>query len=174
MSVMQGSFAGVQAIRYCEVCGRPLSNPTSVAAGIGPICRGKHGVRAADGKQKQVSDPNALNVGEKFVYTGFHGCDCFCYIRRNGNVVLCTEAHDNPGTSITNMAEGVATQVCRALDIPLDKLVWIEHYAGMSSEPRETFDLVTFEIVNDAPGGRFAHPKWKSSSLETAMRLLNG
>ncbi len=28
---------------YCQVCGRPLSDPDSVAAGIGPICASKQG-----------------------------------------------------------------------------------------------------------------------------------
>lgn len=31
----------------CRVCGRPLSDPESVAAGIGPVCGGKHGGRSA-------------------------------------------------------------------------------------------------------------------------------
>ena len=28
---------------YCQVCGRPLSDPASVAMGMGPICAGKQG-----------------------------------------------------------------------------------------------------------------------------------
>jgi hypothetical protein len=29
-------------VAYCQVCGRPLSDPASIAAGMGPICAGKN------------------------------------------------------------------------------------------------------------------------------------
>lgn len=44
---------------------------------------------------------------------GFHRCDAKCGIEvirhkdKAFDVIIATEVHDNPGTSITNMAEGI-------------------------------------------------------------------
>lgn len=91
-------------------------------------------------------------------------------------MVIATELSDNPGVSVTNFAEGLATLVCRRFSIDPEKLIWIEHYpadlcpicAGSGkSKPgttcracngrgtrREaaTYDLVTFTVrqVRDA------------------------
>lgn len=43
MALQQLSFGGVSRISYCSRCKKPLSNPVSVDAGMGPICRGHHG-----------------------------------------------------------------------------------------------------------------------------------
>lgn len=42
MALQQLAFGGVSRISYCSRCKKPLSNPKSVDAGMGPICRG-HG-----------------------------------------------------------------------------------------------------------------------------------
>jgi hypothetical protein len=49
--LQQISFGGVPAISYCLRCKKPLSNPVSIDAGMGPICRG-HGGREMDTCQK--------------------------------------------------------------------------------------------------------------------------
>ena len=98
-----------------------------------------------------------------FVYKGYHGCESKCeieiqrmiYVGRV--VVVATELPDNPGTSITNMAEQLATQVCRAQNIAPQHLVWIEHYPGGS------WDLVTFGW--DWRVGAFAYPEWRPLAL---------
>jgi hypothetical protein len=98
-----------------------------------------------------------------------------------GNVVVATEAPDNEGTSITNMAESVATQVARTYGIPLDKLIWIEHYVHEGPDPKpggipETFALVTFDTLAMNRGGNvgeaLAHPKWKYLRRDEAVELL--
>jgi hypothetical protein len=42
MVLQQLSFGGVSRVSYCSRCKKPLSNPASVEAGMGPICR-SHG-----------------------------------------------------------------------------------------------------------------------------------
>ena len=66
-------------------------------------------------------------------YRGFHGCDSWCDIEvvrvsDACTVVIVTEVDDNPGTSVTNMAEELATEVCKTFRISPHKLVWYEHY----------------------------------------------
>jgi hypothetical protein len=48
MVLQQLSFGGVKSISYCSRCKKPLSNPTSVEAGMGPICRGHGGKEMQD------------------------------------------------------------------------------------------------------------------------------
>lgn len=164
--IVQGSFAGVKQVGYCGICGRPLSNPASVAAGVGPICGGKHG--RPTGLPK--ADPDMGEWGDIFRYAGYGNCDCHCYIKVHGNAVICTEAPENTGTSVTNMAEGIATQVCHQFGIPRGELIWIEHYLHAGSDIGETFDLVTFSEAD----GKLVHPQWKHAGKDAAMRLFNG
>src|SRR5438093_12008457 len=65
-------------------------------------------------------------------------------------VVIATERMDNPGPSITNEVEYLATAVCRYLGIDPLKLVWIEYYGypAPGNPPRlRTYDRVTFTRI---------------------------
>ena len=159
--LQQLSFGGVSVISFCARCGKPLSNPTSVQAGMGPICRG-HRDQGESNIKNQDKHIDMRKWGERFDYKGFNGCDCHCYIKRNGNVILCTESPENEGTSITNMAEWIATLVCKEYGIRFEDLLWIEHYVNLSATfadevDGETFDFVTFQVEGD----HLAHPQWK-------------
>lgn len=128
---------------------------------------------------------NHINkYGERYDYKGYNGCDCHCYIKVVGNAVLCTEAKDNEGTSITNMAETLATLVCREYDIPFEEMTWVEHYehearkSGLKDEVFNTYDLVTFTIV-DRPswagrmsGKQFVSPQWKPADREYVREVF--
>ena len=98
-----------------------------------------------------------------------------CRVLVNGTTVIATELKDNPGQSITNAASELVMQVAAFYEIPLDKLILIEHYSSSSSyedDPREndweTFDQVSFTFTN----GRLTEPCWKRISREEAMSLL--
>ncbi len=113
-----------------------------------------------------------------YLYRGFHGCPSYCWLRiymtPGQTVVLATEVEDNPGTSITNMAAGLATEVVRVFHLPLDTLVWIEHYPahlginGGAGLP-ESFDLVTF--THTAQGLRL--PQWRRLSQTEVETFLS-
>ena len=76
-------------------------------------------------------------------------------------LVIATELDDNPGVSVTNFAEHLATRVCRDFKIDPMKLVWVEHYPDAGKRPY--FDPVhwdaatfTFNILQ----GHFHRPAW--------------
>lgn len=100
-------------------------------------------------------------------YKGHGVFDSKCDLFLNGNVVLVTELADNTGTSITNAAEGLATEICEKYKIKFKNLVWIEHYPD-SGLYDETFDMVTFEVI----GGRLYNPSWKRISKDKAYDLM--
>ena len=79
-------------------------------------------------------------------------------------VVCCVEAAGNPGSSITNSAERIATQVCERFDIKLENLVWLEHYPDLA--PLE-WDRVTFSRT--ANEGALEAPVW--TPMTNAMWL---
>jgi hypothetical protein len=95
--------------------------------------------------------------------------------------VIATELQDNPGTSITNIAEHLASHVCERFAIDPDKLVWIETYGYPAPGDRErTYDRVTFTrrtqpertiwfptVTRSQPDGwpgYFAEPDWRIMS----------
>ena len=102
-------------------------------------------------------------------------------------IVIATELHDNPGASITNVAEKCAAQVCLFHDIHPSRLIWVEHYDERDL-PRhhwaayrpegEGFNLVTFDFrnkreVNDEGGPTLGTPTWKHSN-KAAVELMIG
>src|SRR5437660_656662 len=120
---------------------------------------------------------------ERFEYRGFHGRRGFCSLEifpllDGRTAVIATELKDNPGTSITNVAEHLASYVCDQLLIDPDKLMWIVHYGyGSTTGGDRTFDLVTFRrrtpervvwsrAVTDAKPdgwpGHFDDPQWRA------------
>ena len=81
----------------------------------------------------------------RYPYTGFHGCDSTCNLEIIKNLVIATEIPENEGTSITNMAEHLATRICQEFNIEPSHLIWIEHYAERGDYP-ESYDLVQFNL----------------------------
>lgn len=69
----------------------------------------------------------------RFKFAGLFGLPAACALERidvpDGRVVvIATELPDNPGVSITNFAEELATIACLRFGIETERLVWIEHY----------------------------------------------
>lgn len=102
--------------------------------------------------------------------------------RRDAPVIICTEPRNNPGQSVTNAAETIASEVATVNRLPLP-LVWIEHYeAGARGTPEDphTFDLVTFaghEV--EGPGEymdegerRVWEPSWSSLDRAAVEALI--
>ena len=74
-------------------------------------------------------------------------------------ILVASELADNPGASITNTAELLATALVQRWGIDPERAVLIEHYdpASYRGLPREpTFDLLTFRWF----GGCAAAPRW--------------
>ena len=89
-------------------------------------------------------------------------------------VVIATELEDNPGTSVTNAAERLATAIWHLLERPLNGMIWVEHYtdrAFIGGRPtfKERFDIVEFEA--DSWQG-LKKPKWRSSTKEEVEALV--
>ena len=111
-------------------------------------------------------------------FKGYWDCESRCGLQfftgpTGESVVVATELIDNLGTSITNMAERLATRVCRDFNIDPERLLWIENYADLVDGPAErtpqSFDLVTFEWH----GGTFSNPRWRHMSY-AEVRFLTG
>lgn len=112
--------------------------------------------------------PQGSTVIERFEFRGFQCCRCHCQLEliplSDGRmVVIATEVEDNPGTSITNVAEYLASFVCGQFHVEPGTLVWIEHYGYGTTSRDRTFDLVTFqrrpaEKISWSPAVRRIHP----------------
>ena len=134
-----------------------------------------------------------MNLTHDFVheYQGYHNLPSRCRIRvyeQPGQVpvVIATELPDNPGTSVTNMAEQLCAEVIRA-HFPErfeeeEPVRWIEHYQRTPDELRRhepEFALVTFH--SNAPRRvhrygtdrlQLGKPRWTYLPREQAEELV--
>src|SRR5262249_37741461 len=94
-------------------------------------------------------------------YTGYHRCESVCSLRIYSDglceraVVVLTELDSNPGTSVTNVSEALASRVWYTLLRPYARVIWVEHYPGKrvpeGARPSlysEHFDAVTYTVGN--------------------------
>jgi hypothetical protein len=112
---------------------------------------------------------------ERFEFSGLHEFPSECRLRVFEGpglplVVIATERPDNPGTSITNAAELLATQVYKWLEYPARGIVFLEHYEkdGEESYAKERFALVSFIELD----GQFISPKWQHISKEEVEGMI--
>ena len=88
----------------------------------------------------------------KFIYKGLHNYDSHCYLYVNQNLVIATQDKDNDGTSITNMGRELALMISEKLCIPIEKMIYIEHYdANTSDNGEEIFWLIDLTSKNAIP-----------------------
>ena len=119
-----------------------------------------------------------------FSYRGYHGCRSLCRLRiykpedvAGGPwVVIASELADNPGTSVTNACERIATAVWQKLERPASGMVFVEHYpdrAFIGAKPLfvERYDLVGFQID---PWHNLRAPRWRASCRNEIEELIGG
>ena len=112
----------------------------------------------------------------RYDYKGFWNCDSRCDIevrrRSDGKYVfVATELPDNPGTSVTNFAEHLATAMRRQYGLKPEELVWIEHYPEAKNRRKEDFDLVQFLAVE---GEALRTPVWTRITEQAVSDLIAG
>jgi hypothetical protein len=94
-------------------------------------------------------------------------------------VAIATELPDNPGTSITNRADTLATLVmCKAALMfgtdPGD-IVWVEHYPARPHDPMEAFRVDRYARVTfdwDDHRAQFVNSQWKHMTREEVDELI--
>lgn len=116
-------------------------------------------------------------------YRGYHGVQSVCYLRLyqppepRPAIAIFTELEGNPGTSVTNRIEVLATLAWEFLRKPATPPVVIEHYpnrgvhnvhTGRWQFP-EQFDLLEFDRK---PDGSFVKPRWRRVGRATAEELI--
>lgn len=94
-------------------------------------------------------------------------CEVSLLVAKDGGedvIAIVTEVDNNPGASITNAAENVATEIVKKFDLDPKHLIYIEHYrhgrwggCEYGHGLRSSWDHVTFDWNN----GRASHPQWK-------------
>jgi hypothetical protein len=110
----------------------------------------------------------------RYNYKGFW-CDSVCDIeahrRTDGKYVfVATELPDNPGTSVTNYVEHLATAMRSQYGLMPAELIWIEHYPE-SKHRKEVFDLVRFLGME---GDSFRSPVWTRITEQAVEDLIAG
>lgn len=122
---------------------------------------GAQAVRAGQATERAWRFPmwQIADLPELFAYSA-PSADGICAIERidlpDGRVVIaCSQVPGNPGTSITNGAEHIFRQVCSRFDLPVHRIVWLQHYDHPA--PAE-WRLVAF--VGEEQGELLETPRW--------------
>lgn len=110
---------------------------------------------------------------DAFAYTDYNRKQCVCDLDiYNGSLVVVTERADNPGMSITNAAEIVATEIvsaARDLGVDATKWLYVEHYPVSEYHDDDTYDIVEFTWIN----GRASRPTWRHLPRKKFAELIN-
>lgn len=86
---------------------------------------------------------------------GFGNWDSKCRIRifekKDYDVVIATELHDNAGTDIKNCIENVAMMAISKYDLEMKRFIFIEHYPEIRSMPlgfhqKQSFSSLDFQM----------------------------
>ncbi len=109
-----------------------------------------------------------------FPYAGYFARPAHCRLRvythpDRPTVIIATEVPTNPGTSITNRVEHLATLVIRASGIDPEGCIWIEHYPAGPRPLPERFAIVEF---GRDQRGRLAKPHWTHVTRDHVERLI--
>ncbi len=130
----------------------------------------------------RIEDRKPL-LDEQMEYAGYHGCLSICRVRifdptpkgreaKRPLIVVFTELPDNPGTSVTNRIEHLASLLYTRLGKPEPIPVFVEHYPdrGVHYEKinqwqfKESFAFAGFRRN---VGGRFQMPHWQYTTRMT-------
>lgn len=120
-----------------------------------------------------------------FHYTGRNNLPAYCGVEivehGKNRVVVLSELATNPGMSVTNAIERIATSLFTGhpdLDVDADRVIWIEHYGRFSYRQQDTMPRDEYTLVRMAwDGERFMEPEWKlvghtlDEAIEKAMAL---
>ena len=76
----------------------------------------------------------------------------------------------NPGTSVTNFAEHLATAMRKQYGLKPEDVIWIEHYPEAKDRRKESFDLVRFGVEGDL----LRTPVWTRITEQAVDELIAG
>lgn len=99
----------------CLVCGRALSSPAAMEAGMGPVCAAKNGVKLSGAKGSET-----VSMHAEFTYQIAHG-------------VLCI-VDTGKGNSVTNDADWVIERLSALVDLGKVRGVIYRDTMGMWDE----------------------------------------
>jgi hypothetical protein len=113
----------------------------------------------------------------RYGYPGYNRQRAFCDLEvydltNDRTLAIVTELDDNSGTSITNRAEVLYTQLMQAFDLAdPEKMVEIEHYLADRVLP-EHWSRVTCESYNPDLK-QYVNPAWEPLTYEEVENLIN-
>jgi hypothetical protein len=86
-------------------------------------------------------------------------------------IAVCTELADNPGTSVTNRCEVLATHIVKQCSIHPEALIFVEHYDENSYHGGKEKDRHYTRVNFQWEHGEAKRPHWQPlPQLETLLR----
>ncbi len=110
----------------------------------------------------------------RFIGFGRNTALCRLQLLKKDDValVMFTELADNPGTSITNATEGLATSVAMAFNLAPRKCLFIEHYPADRVVGRdEDYSIVSYDWIGESEPAA-VNATWEHLDKPDAAALL--
>lgn len=161
MTLQQLSFGGVKRISYCSKCKKPLSNPVSVQAGMGPICRGHGGkdMNNDDCNRNEFSDGDIVGEHDGVLLEDYlvlqRIYDTKVHVRTN--VPHLVVSHSPNGFEFGYAGSGPA-------DLALNVCQWYLNGLGYRGKKRQCYDGKCWSLA------WILHQDFKRTFIETAHR----
>ncbi|HBY97199.1 MAG TPA: hypothetical protein DEP84_25185 [Chloroflexi bacterium] len=96
-------------------------------------------------------------------------CRVRIYKTTRKNVVILSEARNNPGMSVTSAIVAITTAVVRQYKLDTARTTWIEHTPGEAGGANASYDLI--QLAWD--GGQFtADPESRPMTRKQVERLI--
>lgn len=129
----------LQPISICRRCGRVLTDPVSIALGVGPVCR----LRAKNFEYKMKNKTNLFGEGVDYSYGVTNG------------VLHITD--NNGPVSVTNAMERVLIEIWGSVDIVAMPVIYRDsqgiwdgvHFATTIEGDRKSISGVRFYSINE-------------------------
>jgi len=116
-----------------------------------------------------------MNIYRYMASTGPAKCGLtvkeFGRTRAISQIVVLTELASNPGMSVTNAYEDIATHLVKERNLDPFRVIWFEHYPA-EGQRKESFDLVTLTWKMRRAGWLARSPEWHRVSEKLVMELL--
>jgi hypothetical protein len=98
-------------------------------------------------------------------------CQVRIYQTDAGATVLLTELADNPGMSITNASEEIASSLAARFALNPIITTWIEHYPSTAWRDERRRDETFDEITYTWQGQTASAPQWRRLTIEEVERM---
>jgi len=115
-------------------------------------------------------------IDSTFNFEGEWGVESKCGLKiikgLTQNIIVAAELPDNPGTQITSFSAELAEQICKANNIPVESIIYLEHTPNMNSK-LSLSDESFYRVRLEQKDGKLTSLKWEKLTRAKVDEILS-